>query len=177
MKRSLYKGLSILMAIAMLMTAFTAVPLTVYAQTEGDWEYTAIPGQGASIINYLGTDENVIIPKSLGGESVNGFNGDPFVGKNIRSLTFPSTISIIPVELMKDQTNLNLVSSIKIICSIRSILASEKTPIITILRCFQLWKSSNKIKHRSLIVKMYIVLIFPLIQLILVMDKVSRKSI
>ncbi len=107
--QTIKKPISFLLSLVMILSVFTIAPVrTGGAQIseDGDWEYVAIPGQGASIIDYLGTNEDVVIPKSLGGESVTGFNGDPFVGKAIRSLTFPSTIEIIPVELMKDQTSL-----------------------------------------------------------------------
>lgn len=70
-----------------------------FALTEGDWEYQLLEDH-AVITQYIGKDENVVIPDTLAGVPVTEVtcknNSDEYFNNGIiKSITFPSTVKVI----------------------------------------------------------------------------------
>ena len=117
---TLKKSISIVLAILMLISVFTVVPLTAgaaethkrhtKADTEkkptkdicGDFEYYIEEGN-AVISSYKGNDENVVVPETLDGYTVTVIDGDTFEDCSfIKNVTLPDTIEFLNNYIFSD---------------------------------------------------------------------------
>ena len=89
------KLLSVLVAAALSLSCFTAVPVVSQAAeyTSGDFTYS-LDG-GCTITGYNGSATNVVIPSTLDGNTVLKIGSSAFRGKDIVSVTIPNTVQTI----------------------------------------------------------------------------------
>lgn len=76
---------------------------------EKDFEYRTVSG-GVEIINYVGTNKNVNIPKQIKGQNVVSIAGNAFAGKGISNVNIPDTV----VRIGKGAFKLNNLTTINI---------------------------------------------------------------
>lgn len=101
------KALSLLLAIVMVLSSLSALSLCSFAQsvTSGDFVYETLGGDKAEIINYKGTDENVVIPSEIDGNTVVKISG--FKAKKvIKSVVVPDTVDTVGDNAFLDCVNL-----------------------------------------------------------------------
>ena len=93
------KTLSVLLSLVIMLSVFSALPFTVSsAKTyrSEDYTYTVYDGY-ATIQNYFGSDEDVVIPSTLDGYTVTKIGYGAFNYSNsLTSLTIPDSITYIP---------------------------------------------------------------------------------
>lgn len=76
--------------------AFGAMLSSVMAETEGDYTYSVIDNQAATITKYNGPGGDVVIPNKLGGYPVTKIEGGAFWGKNnLASVVIPGSVTSI----------------------------------------------------------------------------------
>ena len=83
--------LSSLLCLCLCMTSLPFTSFTAAALTEGDYEYTITDGE-ATVANYLGNEEHVTVPSTLGGYPVTAVGREAFRGRAIQSITLPDGI-------------------------------------------------------------------------------------
>lgn len=82
-----------------------AMPRPVIA-TDGDYTYIAVEGE-AMLVRYTGTDEEALVPGSLGGCPVTVIKQGAFKSlKNLKTLHFPDTIRMLELYAVTDCENL-----------------------------------------------------------------------
>ena len=98
------KALSVLLALAMLLAVFAAVPMTVSAETSGNFEYTVNSDGTAAITKYTGSAVSLVIPSQLDGHivtaitgrrSLNGYEGAFYIRNTLKSVTIPDSVTRI----------------------------------------------------------------------------------
>ena len=88
--------LSVLLAVAMVLTALPLTALPAVAATNEDFEYEILSDDTVAITKYIGSSSDVIIPNSLNGYTVTeitfpGFNNNT----SVKSITFPDSVKSI----------------------------------------------------------------------------------
>lgn len=86
---------SVFLAVVLLVSVLTCLPLSVSAETEGDFEYWINDGE-AIIVGYNGSDENVVIPAELGGAPVTEISNYAFYQNGtMKTVTIPGSVKRI----------------------------------------------------------------------------------
>lgn len=86
---------SVFLAAVLLVSALTCLPLSVSAETEGDFEYWIDDGE-ATITGYNGSDEDVVIPSELEGAPVTEISNYAFYQSDtMKTLTIPGSVKKI----------------------------------------------------------------------------------
>lgn len=118
------KSVSLLLSMLILISVFTALPLTANAFDStlkicGDFEYRALDDSTAIITGYNGSTTELEIPETLDGYMVASIGEGAFmVCKNLRSITIPDSVTTIGRGAFSGCSSL---SSVKITNSITSI--------------------------------------------------------
>ena len=105
------KAITAIIATAMLVSAFSAIPFTAnaaevnvpkvsqsrdaehYVITSGDYRYENIDGKSIIFWEYLGSDTDVVIPEQIDGKTVTMLARGAFYNKtNLKSITLPKTL-------------------------------------------------------------------------------------
>ncbi len=95
MKSFAPKLVGVILCLCLLCTFSPFTVLSADIQTEGDYEYTITDGE-ATVANYLGNDEHVTVPSTLGGYPVTAVGEDAFANNStIISVSLPSGITSI----------------------------------------------------------------------------------
>ena len=94
------KFMSLLLALVMVVSIFTVVPIEANAEeyTCGDYNYILLPDGTAEITRYLkkySTDKDISIPSTLDGYTVTKIGESAFKGASIQSVVIPNTITSI----------------------------------------------------------------------------------
>lgn len=105
------KILCVILAIATIATLILPIgSFTAYAASEGDYEYVSYSGS-AYIQKYLGDDENVEIPSTLGGNTVTTIDDYAFRNcKNIKNVVIPATVTRIDSSAFEGCVNLESIN-------------------------------------------------------------------
>ena len=86
----------ILTLICFVLAAFLLASVPAYAETSGDYEYTALEDGTVEITKYNGTNEVVNIPRELDGKTVTGIGQQAFAAnESIGSVTIPDSVKSI----------------------------------------------------------------------------------
>ncbi len=93
MKSKTNRILSLTVALIMLLTLATPIG-GAYADTEGDYTYTVTDSK-ATITGYTGTDNNLVIPDTLGGYPVTEIGSNALREKGLIGVTLPNTLVTI----------------------------------------------------------------------------------
>lgn len=109
-----FKGSKILSIILVLATIATLVlpmgSFTAYAASEDDYEYVSYAGS-AYIQKYIGNDENVEIPSTLGGNTVTTIDDYAFRDcENVKTVAIPATVTRIDSSAFEGCVNLESVN-------------------------------------------------------------------
>lgn len=112
--RKLAKAVSALLTVVMLMGVVLCAPFTASAEetlTYGDYEYTLINDGMAEITKYIGSDNDVIIPSDINGNSVDVIGKFAFMGsQKLQSVIIPESITQISYGAFANCINLNSVT-------------------------------------------------------------------
>ena len=105
------KILCVILAIATIATLILPIgSFTAYATVDGDYEYVSFGGS-AYIQKYNGTDENVEIPDTIGGNKVTTIDDYAFRGcESVKSIIVPSTVTRIDISAFEGCINLEAIS-------------------------------------------------------------------
>lgn len=104
MKSKTNRILSLTVALIMLLTLATPIG-GAYADTEGDYTYTVTDSK-ATITGYTGTDNNLVIPDTLGGYPVTEIGSNALREKGLIGVTLPNTlVTIGDYAFIFDQIN------------------------------------------------------------------------
>ncbi len=106
------KIVSIMSAVLMLISAFTAIPLSVSAETftSGDYEYKILEDGTAEIAKYNGSDSELNLPSELGDKKVTSVGEDAFRRcLSIKVLKFSNYVTRIGNGTFYDCANLKSV--------------------------------------------------------------------
>ena len=108
--RSLTKVvLSSVLCLCICVASLPFASFTVFAQAEGDYEYTIADGE-ATIVRYLGHDEDVTVPSLLGGYPVTTVGRDAFNNNStIINVSLPNGITSIQESAFASCENLSSV--------------------------------------------------------------------
>ncbi|MGN0558498.1 MAG: leucine-rich repeat protein [Acutalibacteraceae bacterium] len=89
------KLFAFLLSAAMVISMLCIAPVSVSAETSGDYEYTVLDDGTAEITKYSGTESTLTIPTELDGKKVSSIGKFSFEkNTSITSLTIPAGISI-----------------------------------------------------------------------------------
>ena len=126
------KSISLALALLMLLSVFTVVPLSASAETSGDWEYQLLDSGTLEIIGYNGSETELIVPGEIDNYTVtaigeNAFSDDDrlekvvipegvkrienqaFLGSSISGITLPETLEYIGMWAFQDCESLDTI--------------------------------------------------------------------
>ncbi len=104
------KSISLALALLMLLSVFTVVPLSASAETytSGDWEYQLLDSGTLEIKGYNGSETELIVPGEIDGKKVTRIGNNAFENReNITSITLPNGIEEIGSEAFQECSKLN----------------------------------------------------------------------
>ncbi|MGN0115484.1 MAG: leucine-rich repeat domain-containing protein, partial [Acutalibacteraceae bacterium] len=96
---------SIILAITLIFTIFSAVTITASAEENvvyGDYMYTDLDDGTVIIDGYEGFDDDIIIPSTLKGKTVSAIGGYVFNGAVCNSIEIPASITLIESDAFYD---------------------------------------------------------------------------
>ena len=112
------KSISLALALLMLLSVFTVVPITAGAETykNGDWEYIIFEdSDNIRIERYTGTENEIVIPSTLDGHTVSSIGSKNSESvfenrKSLKSVDIPNTVTRLEYHSFQDCENLTTVS-------------------------------------------------------------------
>ncbi len=110
MKNYRHRILSIALIVAIIASVFVPMCAFTASAEESDFQYVSLSGK-AYLQKYLGDDENVEIPSTLGGNTLVTINDSAFKNcESIKTVTIPSTVTRIDSSAFQGCVNLESVS-------------------------------------------------------------------
>ena len=110
MNKGFKKVLSLLMTLAMILTALPLAGVTAFAEdethTSGDFEYTILEDGTAEITGYTGNAETLEIPSELDEHAVTSINSAFDFCESLTSVTIPDSVTNIGLGAFEGCTNL-----------------------------------------------------------------------
>ena len=89
------KAISLILSICILLSSFSSLGLTAFAETEGDYDYRVSSGE-ATISKYNGTASVLVVPSTLGGYPVTVIGNSAFNGcSSLTSITLPDSLKSV----------------------------------------------------------------------------------
>ncbi len=115
------KAISVIIAVVMVVSIFSALPLTVNAVgnilrkaptvVSGDYQYEVRDDGTAAIDEYLGSDKNVVIPGKIDGYAVSRIGYESFKDcTSIESVIIPNGVTYIGMDAFRNCTNLKSIA-------------------------------------------------------------------
>lgn len=115
------KAISVIIAVVMVVSVFSALPLTVNAVgnilrkaptvVSGDYQYEVRDDGTAAIDEYLGSDKNVVIPSKIDGYAVSRIGYESFKDcTSIESVIIPNGVTYIGMDAFRNCTNLKSIT-------------------------------------------------------------------
>ncbi len=95
MRTKVKKLTSVILAVVMMLGILTIAPLTVSAETYGDFEYTIENNSTCTITKYNGHAADVIIPSTIDGYKVYRIGDYAFESSNMKSVYIPDTVTFL----------------------------------------------------------------------------------
>lgn len=119
--KKLKKAISVIIAVVMVVSVFSALPLTVNAVgnilrkaptvVSGDYQYEVRDDGTAAIDEYLGSDKNVVIPDKIDGYAVSRIGYESFKDcTSIESVIIPNGVTYIGMDAFRNCTNLKSIT-------------------------------------------------------------------
>ena len=88
--------LSVLLSVLMVLSVFTALPMSAYAAESGDYEYWVLDDGAVEITKYIGSGGDIVIPSVLEGKPVTSIGNEAFeYCYDITSVTIPDSVTTI----------------------------------------------------------------------------------
>ncbi|MBQ1475501.1 MAG: leucine-rich repeat domain-containing protein, partial [Ruminococcus sp.] len=91
------KSISVLLAVVILLSVFTVLPVTMNAATSGDYEYEILDDGTAEITDYIGSGGKVNIPSTIDGHRVTSLGERLFQNDSvsITGISIPNSVTNI----------------------------------------------------------------------------------
>lgn len=101
------KFLSILLSLLTVISLFSAFGTLAFAETEGDWEYTVNSDNTVTVTGYNGSDENLVIPSTLGGKRVSTIDDYAFsYCSTLKTVKIQNGVNVIGEDAFESCENL-----------------------------------------------------------------------